>query len=80
MTSPPEEIEVDCPKCGQVYSDWYRPSINLTLDDLDYEYLQAAKSSKFPECGRKVRHNMLTVREDGVWEFRRDERETAAGP
>jgi DNA-directed RNA polymerase subunit RPC12/RpoP len=72
MTSPVEEIEVQCPKCGQVYSDWYRPSINLTLDDFDDEYLEAASTSACPECGHKVRHNVLTVREDGVWEFSGD--------
>ncbi|HUT09378.1 MAG TPA: hypothetical protein VMY42_02690 [Thermoguttaceae bacterium] len=43
MTSPPEQIDVECPKCGQVYSDWYRPSINLTLDDLDDEYLERVR-------------------------------------
>ena len=42
MTSPPEEIEVECPECGQVYSDWYRQSVNLTLDDFDEEYLEHA--------------------------------------
>ena len=53
MTSPPEQIEVECPKCRQVYSDWYRPSINLTLDDFDDEYLEAASTSTCPECGHE---------------------------
>ena len=32
MTSPVVEIEVTCPDCGHSYQDWYRPSINLSLD------------------------------------------------
>ena len=32
MTSPPREITVTCPDCGHIYEDWYRPSINLSLD------------------------------------------------
>ncbi len=35
MTSPPEEITITCPKCGETYKDWYTPSINLMLDDVD---------------------------------------------
>ena len=69
MTSPPEHIQVACPKCGHVYPDWYRPSINLTLEHFDEEYLEQASTSTCPECGHKVRHNVLTVREDGAWEF-----------
>ena len=80
MTSPPEEIEVECPKCGGVYSDWYRPSINLTLEKFDEEYLEEASTSTCPECGYKVRHTVLTVREDGVWEFSGDGGDTAEGP
>ena len=72
MTSPPEKIQVECPQCGHVYSDWYRPSINLTLDDFDEEHLEEASTSTCPECGHKVRHHVLTVREDGVWGFSGD--------
>ena len=39
MTSPPREITVTCPDCGHIYEDWYRPSINLSLDDFDDDYL-----------------------------------------
>ena len=68
MTSPVEEIEVECPSCGHVYTDWYRPSINRTLDDFDDEYLEAATTSTCPECDHKVRHSVLTVREVRVGE------------
>lgn len=69
MTSPPQNIEVKCPKCGHVYSDWHRPSINLTLEDFDDEYLEAASTSICPECHYKVHHDVLIVRANGVWEL-----------
>lgn len=31
-----------CPACGRVYSDWWRPSINLDLDDFDDAHLAEA--------------------------------------
>ncbi len=57
MTSPPREIEVECPQCGQVYVDWYRPSINLTLDDFDEEYLEGATTSPATCCQVRRRVN-----------------------
>ncbi len=53
MTSPTREIEVTCPDCGHSYQDWYRPSINLSLDDFDDEYLEEATTTPCPECGVK---------------------------
>jgi hypothetical protein len=32
MTSPPIRVEVTCPDCGTTFTDYYRPSINLSLD------------------------------------------------
>lgn len=32
MTSPPKEIRVLCPECGDEYEDWTR-SVNLGLGD-----------------------------------------------
>jgi hypothetical protein len=31
VTKPHENIVVECPKCGRVYDDTYRASINLSL-------------------------------------------------
>ena len=50
MTSPPEEITVECPKCGHIYQDWFRGSVNLDLDDFDEEYLDQCSSATCPEC------------------------------
>ena len=67
MTSPCNPISVKCPSCGATYDDWYRPSINLALDDFDDEYLDEVTSSTCPHCQCKVRHSVLTIREDGFW-------------
>ena len=69
MTSPPEQIMVKCPKCNETYGDWWRPSINMSLgEEFDEEYLDEAGSSTCPHCNYKVYHDVLTVREDGVFE------------
>ena len=65
MTSPPKQIRVRCRKCGHVYEDWIRPSINLMMDDFDQDYLDEASSVTCPD--------ILIVREDGVWEFGKSE-------
>jgi predicted RNase H-like nuclease len=69
MTAPPRSIVVKCPECGHIYQDWYRSSINLTLEPFDEEYLEQATTSTCPKCGYKVRHEVLIVRDDGVWEI-----------
>ena len=68
MTSPPEDIQVACPNCGMVYNDWWRPSINFSLGEtFDDAYLDEATSSTCPDCGHKVRHDVLIVGQDGVF-------------
>ena len=48
MTSPPEKITVECPKCGRFYEDWYRASVNLDLDDFDEEDLESCSTAPCP--------------------------------
>ena len=51
MTSPPKLVEVDCPRCGDVYETYYRPSINLTLDeDWSEDELREATTGTCPRC------------------------------
>ncbi len=69
VTSPPENITIKCPECRHIYEDWYRPSINLTLEDFDDDYLEEASTATCPVCKHKVRLGVLVVRNDGVWEF-----------
>ncbi|MXZ71121.1 MAG: hypothetical protein F4Z04_06405 [Acidobacteria bacterium] len=64
MTSPVTEISVSCPDCGHDYVDWCRPSINLTLDDFDDDYLEQATTTTCPKCGAKHDLEVLTVRSD----------------
>lgn len=65
MTSPIETVTVTCPDCGENYEDWYRASINLSLDDFDQAYVDEASSATCPECGFMVRFEALVVDEDG---------------
>ena len=74
MTSPIEEITVECPKCGRSYEDWYRASVNLDLDPLDDEYLESCSTAKCPHCQHKVDLSLLVV-EDGVFTLRSAEEE-----
>ena len=67
MTMPPEEITVTCPKCGETYKDWYRPSMNLMLDDFDDDYIEEMSSVTCPSCETKVRVGSLVVGEDGTF-------------
>ena len=68
MTSPVEQIVVECPGCGNRYEDWFRASINLTLDSFDDEYLERASTATCPACGCCVELGTLVVRDD-VWVF-----------
>ena len=68
MTSPIEEITVQCPKCGHLYQDWTRASVNLDLDDFDEEYLEQCSTATCPECHYKIDLDVLIV-EDGVFKF-----------
>jgi hypothetical protein len=68
MTSPVEEIRVECARCGVHFDDWRRPSVNLALDDFDDDYLRQASTATCPECGHV--HELSTLVVDGdVWRF-----------
>ena len=60
MTSPIEDITVECPKCGHLYQDWFRGSVNLDLDDFDEEYLDQCSSATCPEVTRGHTLSLLT--------------------
>ncbi len=71
MTSPPEKITVECPKCGRFYEDWYRASVNLDLDDFDEEYLESCSTATCPHCKHKVNLDVRVV-EDDVFTWKPD--------
>jgi predicted RNA-binding Zn-ribbon protein involved in translation (DUF1610 family) len=72
VTSPVETISVACPKCGTVYDDWARGSINLGLegwnpDDPEVrEYLRQCETATCPSCGNVVESDTLVIEGD-VW-------------
>jgi predicted RNA-binding Zn-ribbon protein involved in translation (DUF1610 family) len=67
MTSPVTTVQVRCPQCGNLYEDWYRAPLNLTLDDFDDEYVQEATTATCPTCGTVVHFPSLIVDVEGVW-------------
>lgn len=54
MTSPPEEIVVECPNCKRWYEDWYRPSINRLIDNFSDEFIEKASTAICPYCNCKA--------------------------
>lgn len=62
MSSPATEISVTCPKCGARYKDWWRASLNFTLEDYSDEYVKEASSATCPECRYVVKLDTLVVR------------------
>lgn len=67
MTSPIEQIIVQCPGCEKHYQDWWRPSVNLDLDDFDEEYLEQVSTATCPKCGLKVNLDTLIVGPNDIW-------------
>jgi len=67
VTSLPRQITVECPKCGELYMDWHRASINLMLDDFDEDYLDQAGSDTCPACGHRVELDVLVIDVDDTW-------------
>jgi hypothetical protein len=61
MSSPPELIIVFCP-CGAVYLDSWRPSMNLSLDDFDDDYVERLSSTTCPNCALNTRMGTLLAR------------------
>jgi hypothetical protein len=61
MSTPPEFIVVWC-HCGAVYRDWFRPSINLSLDHFDDDYIERASSITCPNCRSYSRMGTLLTR------------------
>lgn len=62
MTSPVEEMEVACPRCGHRWQTYWRASINLTLgEEWTDEAIEAATTAMCPECGLRSDLGALIV-------------------
>lgn len=71
MTSPVEQITVECPQCATPYPASYRASINADLDPelaADEEYVRSVSTATCPDCGETVALPLLIVDGD-VWHF-----------
>ena len=54
MTTAPYEVEVECPKCGTVFRDWLRDSVNLMLErDMTDDEVEEQLSVTCPRCGHR---------------------------
>ena len=66
---PIEEVTIKYPQCDRIYSDWYKGSINLDLDDFDEDYIDKCSSAVCPDCGHKVYFETLIVKK-GIFQIR----------
>ena len=71
MTSPPTEIEVECPACGHSFVTWHRPSVNLSLGEKwTKKDLDKLRFVNCPRCDCRLEKELMVVRmdleEDGV--------------
>ena len=64
MNSTEELIETFCPRCGEVYADWERPT------------LESVSPSACPHCGHNPAADRL-IHEDGLWSLTAEEEKTA---
>jgi predicted RNA-binding Zn-ribbon protein involved in translation (DUF1610 family) len=64
MSSTDEMIEVICPRCGEAYAHWQRPT------------MESATSSTCPHCGHDPAVDRL-IHEDGIWSLTAEEEEPA---
>ncbi len=71
MTTPPKEIEVECPACGYSFVTWHRPSVNLSLGEKwTKKELDKLRFVNCPRCDCRFEIELMVVRmdleEDGV--------------
>lgn len=53
MTTPAYEVEVQCERCGHVYTDWRRDSVNTMLGSWTDEEVDEQLSTTCPVCGHR---------------------------
>ena len=63
MTSPIEDIEVECPACGEQFVTWHRASVNLSLgEQWTKEELDEVKFAICPKCSGHFEKAVLIAR------------------
>ena len=65
MTTPPEDIEVECSACGIRFVTWHRPSVNLSLGEKwtkkDLDKLRFVDCER---CNFRFEKELMVVRMD----------------
>lgn len=61
MTSPVEDIQVVCPRCGKEYTTPYRASINVNLESYSRADIRRWTTAKCPACKHRVALDALIV-------------------
>ena len=60
MTTPPKEIEVECPACGHSFVTWHRPSVNLSLGEKwTKKELDEVEFVNCPRCSGRFEKDVL---------------------
>jgi hypothetical protein len=60
VTSPVENIEVECPACGELFITWHRASVNLSLgEQWTKEELDGVKFAICPKCNGHFEKDLL---------------------
>lgn len=65
MTTPPEDIEVECSACGIRFITWHRPSVNLSLgENWTRKELDELRFVNCPRCNCRLEKDVLIVQMD----------------
>jgi hypothetical protein len=60
MTSPIEDIEVECSACGEHFATWHRASVNLSLGEKwTKKELHEVKFANCPRCNAQFEKDLL---------------------
>jgi len=63
MTSPIEDVEVECPACGERFVTWHRASVNLSLGEKwTKKELDEVKFAFCPKCHGRSEKDVLITR------------------
>jgi hypothetical protein len=73
MTSPPKQIEIECPNCHHRFKTWYRASMNLSLDPFTDDDVEENETKTCPWCKAKILLDTLVVEKDGTWRLDAEE-------
>lgn len=60
MTSPPVEIEVECPSCGEQFVTWHRSSVNVSLGEKwTKKDLDELRFVNCPRCNGRFKKDVM---------------------